>query len=126
MFRRFAHGIITTEPLAYKEQTMARAPEFDARTNSLQHKGASIPLPSDAQSGSRPAINQDFASKAGEIKATAIRYNPKLDPKYDARSSVGTSAMTQGTEIAFQPGAGMGHSLVGHELTHVVQQKSTR
>ncbi len=101
---------------------MARAPEFDASTNTLEYNGTSIPLPSDDQSGSRPALNENFASKAGEIKATAIRYNPKLDPKYNARTSVGASAMTQGTEISFQPGAGMGHSLVGHELTHVVQQ----
>ena len=101
---------------------MARAPAFDARTNSLEHKGASIPLPSDAQSGSRPVLDKQFAAKADEIKATAIRYNPKLDPKYDPRASMGAPAYTEDKTVAFKPGASMGQSLIGHELTHVIQQ----
>ncbi len=95
---------------------------FNPQTNSLQHKGAPIPLPADTQTGSRPALDKNFAEKANEIKAAAIRYNPKADPKYNARASMGAASFAQGTSVAFKPGAGMGQSLIGHELTHVVQQ----
>jgi uncharacterized protein DUF4157 len=95
---------------------------FNPQTNSIQHKGASIPLPADTQAGSRPVMDKQFAAKANEIKATAIRYNPKADPKYNARASMGAANFSQGNSVAFKPGAGMGQSLIGHELTHVVQQ----
>jgi guanyl-specific ribonuclease Sa len=46
-------------------------------------------------------------------------------------SKIGASAYTQGTDIHFapgeyQPGSATGHELIGHELTHVVQQRMGR
>lgn len=69
-------------------------------------------------------------TKAAEIHQKAVQYNPKLDPKYDpmagsgssASSSLSASAYTTGSNIHLDPRAGKGESLIGHELTHVVQQ----
>lgn len=69
--------------------------------------------------------------KVAEIHEKAVQYNPKLDPKYDPRagtssssSSIGASAYTTGSNIHVDPRAGKGESLIGHELTHVTQQKA--
>ncbi|RMH11790.1 MAG: DUF4157 domain-containing protein [Planctomycetota bacterium] len=43
-----------------------------------------------------------------------------LNARYDARSS---PAFTRADALTFDPRAGMGQSLIGHELTHVVQQR---
>lgn len=69
-------------------------------------------------------------TKAAEIHQKGIQYNPKLDPKYDPKaassssssSSLGASAYAAGSGLNLDPRAGKGESLIGHELTHVVQQ----
>lgn len=67
-------------------------------------------------------------AKVAEIHEKVVQYNPKLDPKYDPRagtsSSAGASAYTSGSDIHIDPRAGKGESLIGHELTHVTQQKA--
>ncbi len=69
------------------------------------------------------AIASSFGAKALEIKDKAIAYNPKMNPKYDPRASVGAQAYATGSALYNKPRADKGLSLVGHELTHVVQQR---
>jgi len=89
--------------------------------SATQFTSATLPHHDGVQS--QKGLPEHFATKATDIQATAIRYNPKLDPKYDARASMGAAVYAQGDSVAFLPGTGMGKSLVGHELTHVVQQR---
>jgi len=67
-------------------------------------------------------VSAQSSSGAQNMIDKAVQYNPKLNPKYDARSSMGAQSFAKGNAVAFKPGADMGHSLVGHELSHVVQQ----
>lgn len=69
-------------------------------------------------------------TKAAEIHQKGIQYDARLDPKYDpmagssSSSSLGASAYTAGSDLKLDPRAGKGESLIGHELSHVVQQKA--
>lgn len=56
--------------------------------------------------------------------------NVKINTNSSEASSMGAKAFAQGNEISFSPGAYQpetqeGQKLIGHELTHVVQQRNT-
>lgn len=103
---------------------MSRLPaSANPRSNSISIKGESVPIPSDELAG-RPALDKHFAGKANDLVDSTIAYNPKANPKYDPMARAGANAYGSGKSIAFKPGAGMGKSLVGHELTHVTQQRA--
>lgn len=102
---------------------MARAQTtVDTRSNSISIKGKKVPIASNENPGSLSPADKAFATKAEDLKKTAIAYNPKADPKYDPMASANARAFATGDSVAFKPGQSMGKSLVGHELTHVVQQ----
>lgn len=86
------------------------------KMNKLVVKGATIPISQGDEAGAAGGV-----TTPAQLRDTAIKYNPKLDPKYDARS-LSAGAFAQDSKIRFDPRAGKGVSLVGHELTHVVQQ----
>jgi hypothetical protein len=89
-------------------------PAFDTRENAVAVKGRKVKLAPDNDADA----NDTFQAQARQLKETAVRYNPMADPKYDTRAR----AVAAGPDLNFRPGASMGQSLVGHELTHVVQQ----
>lgn len=107
----------------------------DSEIDMARAKAPASPTSSASTSSASPS-----EAKAAEIQQKAIQYNPKLDPKYDARafsdvkvhtgssasatnSSLHAQAYTSGNSIKFRdPRVGKGKSLIGHELTHVVQQ----
>lgn len=96
---------------------MARGPAPASGSDPLPHQGAI-----------QQAFGQhDFSDvraheQAKTIHANSVKYNPKADPKYN----IGAEAYATGNKIAFTPGSTHGTSLLGHELTHVVQQGAPR
>ncbi|HWN71230.1 MAG TPA: DUF4157 domain-containing protein [Haliangium sp.] len=79
--------------------------------------GSGQPLPGDVQAKMEGAFGADFS-------AVRVHEGPQAD-------AMGALAYTQGTDIHFQPGqydpqSQHGQELLGHELTHVVQQSQGR
>ncbi len=69
------------------------------------------------ENNARAALDYDLDLRRlpPDLQARKIDYNHKLDPKYDLRA---------GRDVVFaDPREGKGDSLIGHELSHVVQQK---
>ena len=95
---------------------------YNPGNNTVSVGGKNIPV----ATGDASSDSSASGTQAQDIKAKAIAYNPMADPKYDARSSIGASAYASGNAIALNPAAGMGQSLIGHELSHVVQQGSAK
>ena len=84
---------------------------------SLPAPGGGAKLPEDVQAQMETAFGADFS-------AVRIHEGPQA-------AAVGALAYTQGTDIHFQPGqydprSRHGRELLGHELTHVVQQSQGR
>lgn len=112
-------------------------PKVNARKKRVELRGGAIPMATGDEAGvargTRSTKNSDTAPalappfsiqiQAAEYHRSAVTYNPKLDPKYDARSS--SAAFGQGDAVSFDPRAGKGQSLIGHELSHVAQQSDT-
>lgn len=94
----------------------AGAAKFSPKANAIMVRGSQIPVSTGDEAGSAGGVTSGTLNeRASAMKSKAIAFNPKLDPKYDARA---------GNQVVFlDPRAGKGQSLVGHELTHVVQQK---
>ncbi len=83
----------------------------------LRQKAGGLPLPSDVRAKMENALGGDFSDVRVHIGHEA--------------SSLGAIAYTWGTNIHFAPGQYnphtiQGQKLLGHELWHVVQQKSGR
>ncbi len=81
----------------------------------LPPSGGGRPLPDDL----RADMEQSFGQSFGDVRVH----------EGGAAKSVGAVAYTQGTDIHFAPGrykpdTSSGRALVGHELTHVVQQRA--
>jgi hypothetical protein len=79
--------------------------------------GSGRALPGDVQAQMEGALGADFS-------AVRVHEGPQAD-------AMGALAYTQGTDIHFQPGqydpqSQSGQELLGHELTHVVQQSQGR
>jgi hypothetical protein len=100
-------------------QTIQRksAGGVDAFKVSLQPKTGGQPLPGDVRSKMETAFGMDFSDVRVHVGQEA--------------SSIGALAYTWGTDIHFAPGQYNPHTIhgqkiLGHELWHVVQQKSGR
>jgi hypothetical protein len=100
-------------------QTIQRksAGGVDAFKVSLQPKTGGQPLPGDVRAKMETAFGTDFSDVRVHIGQEA--------------SSIGALAYTWGTDIHFAPGQYNPHTIhgqkiLGHELWHVVQQKSGR
>ncbi len=92
-------------------------PGMDAFPVELRHKSGGWPLPRDVQTKMESALGASFSD-------VRIHVGPEA-------SSIGAIAFTWGTDIHFAPGQYNPHTphgqfLLGHELTHVVQQRAGR
>ena len=91
--------------------------EHDQTSSTLPADGSGKAMPEDVQAKMEGAFGADFS-------AVRIHEGPRA-------SAMGALAFTQGSEIHFapgqyQPGSQRGQELLGHELTHVVQQSQGR
>jgi hypothetical protein len=94
-----------------------------------------IPIPEDDEKLTQRKANKTGIPDAVKQRAEAALNSDFSDVRIHANSAkapaVGAIAYTQGTDIHFAPGSynpssGSGRSLLGHELTHVVQQAQGR
>ena len=97
--------------------TIQRRPGIDAFQVNLTPKSGGWPLPRDVQAKMESALNANFSD-------VRIHVGPEA-------SAIGAIAFTWGSDIHFAPGqynphTPHGQSLLGHELTHVVQQRAGR
>ena len=91
--------------------------EPEEEVSPLQPSGSGTALPDDVRTQMERALGADFS---------AVRIHEGVQA-----AAVGALAYTQGTDIHFQPGqydpqSQRGRELLGHELTHVVQQSRGR
>src|SRR5271167_3779625 len=94
-----------------------RRPGIDAFQVNLTPKYGGWPLPRDVQAKMESALNANFSD-------VRIHVGPEAP-------AIGAIAFTWGSNIHFAPGqynphTPHGQSLLGHELTHVVQQRAGR
>ena len=94
-----------------------RRPGVDAFPVNLTQKFGGWPLPRDVQAKMEAALGANFSD-------VRIHVGPEA-------SAIGAIAFTWGSDIHFAPGqynphTPHGQSLLGHELTHVVQQRAGR
>ncbi|KAA0217553.1 MAG: DUF4150 domain-containing protein [Leptolyngbya sp. PLA3] len=96
--------------------SQAGAARFSPKADAILVRGSQIPVSLGDEAGTSGGVSSGaLQEQASAMKSRAIAFNPKLDPKYDARA---------GRDVVFiDPRAGKGQSLIGHELTHVVQQR---
>ena len=107
------------EELQVKEmpgQTPEATPDLESRINSL--KGGGQPLDPATRSFFEPRFGQDFGSVRVHSDRTAA----------DIAKSINARAFTLGNHVAmgsgeYHPNSQSGRRLLGHELTHVVQQQ---
>lgn len=93
------------------------APGVDAFPITLQKKMGGIPLPDHVRRKMEHSFGTDFS-------------DVRIHVGHEARS-IGAIAFTWGSDIHFAPGfyhpdTFQGQQLLGHELTHVLQQRSGR
>lgn len=107
-------GKFETAQMAAPEEEELLQGKFGA-TAPLQKQDNTTGMPAAVQSKMESAFNTDFSD-------VNIHANSAAAPK------VGALAYTQGTDVHFAPGqfkpdTTKGQELLGHELTHVVQQR---
>lgn len=93
------------------------AGEAHGRADASPASGSGRPLPENVQAKMEHAFGADFSN-------VRVHEGPQAQ-------AIGALAYTQGTDIHFAPGrydphSGSGQELLGHELTHVVQQSQGR
>lgn len=98
-------------------QAIQRRPGVDAFQVNLTQKSGGWPLPRDVQAKMESALGANFSD-------VRIHVGPEA-------AAIGAIAFTWGSDIHFAPGqynphTPQGQSLLGHELTHVVQQRAGR
>ncbi|MCL4222629.1 MAG: DUF4150 domain-containing protein [Phycisphaerales bacterium] len=103
-------------PYPNMSTSQAGAARFSPKANAIMVRGSQIPVSTGDEASLVGGVTSGtLKEQASAMKLKAVAFNPKLDPKYDARA---------GSQVVFvDPRAGKGQSLIGHELTHVVQQK---
>lgn len=107
-----------SQPLSsLAHDTAQKQPDISDNSFPLQLKscGSGLPLPSDVRDKMEQSFNTDF---------TDVRVHRGSEAK-----AIGALAFTQGNNIYFQPEqynpkSLAGQTLLGHELTHVVQQRA--
>jgi ribosomal protein S18 acetylase RimI-like enzyme len=97
--------------------TIQRRPGTEAFQVDLRPKSGGWPLPRDVQAKMEAALGANFSDVRIHVGQEA--------------SAIGAIAFTWGSDIHFAPGqynphTPHGQSLLGHELTHVVQQRAGR
>ena len=121
VFRRSAAGRSQGQILqgrsAPSGSALQRRPGVDSFQVNLQPKSGGWPLPRDVQAKMEAALGASFSD-------VRIHVGPEA-------SAIGAIAFTWGSNIHFAPGhysphTPHGQSLLGHELTHVVQQRAGR
>ncbi|NOY84874.1 MAG: DUF4157 domain-containing protein [Nitrospirae bacterium] len=100
------------------QRTAQRRCFGDATMQPLQKKENKTGMPDDVKAGMEATHKADFS-------------DVQIHPSSAKAPEVGALAYTQGTDIHFAPGqfspnTTTGKSLLGHELTHVVQQREGR
>jgi GNAT superfamily N-acetyltransferase len=123
---RVVQGIFQSRPFSFspinlvavqKKSAAQCRPGVDAFQVDLRPKSGGWPLPRDVQAKMESALNANFSD-------VRIHVGPEA-------SAIGAIAFTWGSDIHFAPGqynphTPHGQSLLGHELTHVVQQRAGR
>ena len=99
-------------------ETPVANPSFESRINSL--KGGGQPLPTSTRAFFEPRFGQDFSNVRVHTDSSAAQTAKEVQAK----------AFTVGNDVVFgsgqySPGNETGKRLLAHELTHVVQQKSS-
>lgn len=110
-------GVFLRRVQAKGARTVQCRPGVDAFPVNLQPKSGGWPLPRDVQAKMEAALGANFAD-------VRIHVGPEA-------AAIGAIAFTWGSDIHFAPGqynphTQQGQSLLGHELTHVVQQRAGR
>jgi ribosomal protein S18 acetylase RimI-like enzyme len=117
VFVRPARNIVQARAATMTSHPIQRRPGVEAFPVSLTPKSGGWPLPRDIQSKMESALGASFSD-------VRIHVGPEA-------SAIGAIAFTWGSDIHFAPGqynphTPEGQSLLGHELTHVVQQRAGR
>ena len=115
------------EPEEEEEELQAKAtsshlsetnPNLESKVHSL--RGGGQPLSENDRAYFEPRFGRDFSQVRVHTNARAA----------EAARAVNSRAFTVGQDVVFgtgqyEPGTSAGNRLIGHELTHVVQQKGT-
>ncbi len=112
--RSVLQGVFVRPPSA---SALLAKPRVDSFQVSLTQKSGGWPLPRDVQAKMESALGANFSD-------VRIHIGPEA-------AAIGAIAFTWGSDIHFAPGqynphTPHGQSLLGHELTHVVQQRAGR
>jgi hypothetical protein len=110
--KRFGHSISQMK----SEQTAQPSKQNQTNHNSSSGSHSSMPAPV------RSKMENSFGSSFGDVNIHTDSPQAK---------SIGALAFTQGNNVHFAPGqyspeSASGQALLGHELTHVVQQRAGR
>ncbi|MFC4873932.1 DUF4157 domain-containing protein [Negadavirga shengliensis] len=102
-------------PVQAKRESHSLPVNLESTLNST--KGSGSPLPNDTRTQMEGAFGVDFSSVRVHTNSTAVQMNKEL----------GAQAFTHGSDIYFNSGkydtkTSQGQKLLGHELTHTVQQ----
>ncbi|HEV2446920.1 MAG TPA: GNAT family N-acetyltransferase [Candidatus Sulfopaludibacter sp.] len=116
-FLRSGGTISAVGKVLQRKSTVQLRPGTDAFPVDLRPKSGGWPLPRDVQRKMEHALGANFSD-------VRIHVGPEA-------SSIGAIAFTWGSDIHFAPGQYNPHTphgqfLLGHELTHVVQQRAGR
>lgn len=123
---RVVQGFFRSRPFSFsaadsrgiqRKEVVQRRPGMDAFQVNLTPKTGGWPLPQDVRAKMESALGANFSD-------VRIHVGPEA-------SAIGAIAFTWGSDIHFAPGqynphTPHGQSLLGHELTHVVQQRAGR
>lgn len=110
-------GRVLQSRTAAQSQAIQRRPGVESFQVNLQPKSGGWPLPRDVQAKMEAALGANFSDVRIHVGQEA--------------SAIGAIAFTWGSNIHFAPGqynphTPHGQALLGHELTHVVQQRAGR
>jgi hypothetical protein len=148
-------GIIRQRPdqtrsPAFRESTQAQAshnlsniaimPPTSARVSPVQQKSADVPFEQDSERAQQAATMLPTGGGGNALpppvqaqmeNSFGVDFSDVRIHEGAAAASIGAVAYTQGNNIHFQPGryqpgSAQGQALLGHELTHVVQQRAGR
>jgi|HubBroStandDraft_1064217.scaffolds.fasta_scaffold71185_2 hypothetical protein len=117
LFLQAGGGISTSGRILQRKSNVQLKPGIEAFPVTLHPKSGGIPLPKDVLSKMERALGASFSDVRVHVGSEA--------------ASIGAIAFTWGSDIHFAPGQYNPHTphgqfLLGHELTHVVQQRAGR
>ncbi len=104
-------------PMLQTSRSEEGAASSDLESRLSSTKGGGSPLPDQTRSSMESSFGADFSGVRVHTNAGSVKMNQEL----------GAQAFTHGSDIYFNsgkysPGSTEGQRLLGHELTHVVQQ----